>query len=147
MGDKRWTPSLVEERLVEAADVLKRLPEERVQGYFSAWPEIVRSVHDAFGWHDPVLKRPWPSPGSIDRMDETMTWLGWLEPDVAKIVWFRASGSRWKSICARVGLQRTAVHQRYLFGHCVIAWRLNGRRVPRNRSRRDVIAMVQSAKA
>ncbi len=147
MSDKRWTPSLVEERLVEAADVLKRLPEERVQGYFSAWPEIVRSVHDAFGWHDPVLKRPWPSPSSIDRMDETMTWLGWLEPDVAKIVWFRASGSRWKSICARVGLQRTAVHQRYLFGHCVIAWRLNGRRVPRNRSRRHVIALVQSAKA
>jgi hypothetical protein len=147
MDDKRWTPSLVEERLVEAADVLKRLPEERVQGYFSVWPEVARSVYDAFGWHDPVLKRPWPSPASIDRMDETMTWLGWLEPDVAKIVWFRASGSRWKSICAKVGLQRTAVHQRYLFGHCVIAWRLNGRRVPRNRSRRHVIAMVQSAKA
>jgi len=147
MDDKRWTPSLVEERLVEAADVLKRLPEERVQGYFSVWPEVVRSVYDASGWHDPVLKRPWPSPASIDRMDETMTWLGWLEPDVAKIVWFRASGSRWKTICARVGLQRTAVHQRYLFGHCVVAWRLNGRRVPRNRSRRYVIAMVQSAKA
>ena len=147
MGDKQWTPTLVEERLVEAADVLKRLPEERVQGYFSVWPEVVRSVFDAFGWHDPVLKRPWPSPASIDRMDETMTWLGWLEPDVAKIAWLRASGSRWKTICARVGLQRTAVHQRYLFGHCVVAWRLNGRRVPRNRSRRHVIAMVQSAKA
>ena len=147
MGDKRWTPSLVEERLVEAAGVLKWLPEERVQGYFSVWPEVVRSVHDAFGWHEPVLRRPWPSPASIDRMDETISWLRWLEPDVAKIVWLRASGNRWKSICVEVGLQRTAVHQRYLFGHCVIAWRLNGRRVPRNRSRRYVIAMVQSAKA
>ena len=142
-----WTPLLVEERFVEAAGVLKRLPEERVQGYFSVWPEVVRSVHDAFGWHEPVLRRPWPSPASIDRMDETISWLRWLEPDVAKIVWLRASGNRWKSICVEVGLQRTAVHQRYLFGQCVIAWRLNGRRVPRNRSRRDVIAMVQSAKA
>ena len=147
MGNKHWTPLLVEEQLVESAGVLKRLPEERGQGDFSAWPEIGRSVYDAFGWHDPVLKRPWPSPASIDRMDKAMIWLQWLEPDVAKIVWLRASGDRWKRICGKVGLQRTAVHQRYLFGHCVIAWRLNGRRVPRNRSRRDVIAMVQSAKA
>ena len=58
MGDKHWTPLLVEEQLAEAADVLKRLPEEQVQGYFSTWPEVVRSVYDAFGWHDSVLKRP-----------------------------------------------------------------------------------------
>ena len=49
MGDKHWTPLLVEEQFAEAADVLKRLPEERVQGYFSTWPEVVRSVYDAFG--------------------------------------------------------------------------------------------------
>ena len=147
MGNNHWTAPLVEERLAEAVGVLKRLPEERVQGYFSAWPDVVLDANESFGWHDPVLRRPWPSPGSIDRMDETMRWLQWLEPDVARICWFRAAGKRWKTICGKVGLQRTAVHQRYLFGHCVIAWRLNGHRLPRNRSRRDVIAMVQSAKA
>ncbi len=147
MSDKRWTAPLVEERLVEAASVLKRLPEEKVQGYFSAWPDVVHNIHESFGWHDPVLRRPWPSPGSIDRMDETIQWLQWLEADVARICWFRAAGERWKIICGRVGLQRTAVHQRYLFGHCVIAWKLNGHRVPRNCSRRKVIEMVQSAKA
>ena len=147
MGNNHWTPILVEERLAEAAAVLKRLPEEKVQGYFSAWPDVVHDLNESFGWHDPVLRRPWPSPGSIDRMDETMQWLQWLDPDVAKICWFRAAGKRWKTICGKVGLQRTAVHQRYLFGHCVIAWRLNGHRLPSNRSRRDVIAMVQSAKA
>ena len=147
MSNDPWTASLVEERLAEAAGVLKRLPEEKVQGYFSAWPDVVHNIHESFGWHDPVLRRPWPSPGSIDRMDEAMQWLQWLEADVAKICWFRAAGERWKKICGRVGLQRTAVHQRYLFGHCVIAWKLNGRRVPRNCSRRKVIEMVQSAKA
>lgn len=146
MSNDRWTAPLVEERLAEAAGVLKRLPEEKVQGYFSAWPDVVHNIHESFGWHDPVLRRPWPSPGSIDRMDETMQWLQWLEPDVARICWFRAAGERWKIICTRVGLQRTAVHQRYLFGHCVIAWKLNGRRLPRNCSRRKVIEMVQSAK-
>ena len=146
MSNDRWTASLVEERLAEAAGVLKRLPEEKVQGYFSAWPDVVHNIHESFGWHDPVLRRPWPSPGSIDRMDEAMQWLQWLEADGAKICWFRAAGERWKKICGRVGLQRTAVHQRYLFGHCVIAWKLNGHRVPRNCSRRKVIEMVQSAK-
>ena len=146
MSNDRWTAPLVEERLAEAAGVLKRLPEEKVQGYFSAWPDVVHNIHESFGWHDPVLRRPWPSPGSIDRMDETMQWLQWLEPDVARICWFRAAGERWKIICTRVGWQRTAVHQRYLFGHCVIAWKLNGRRLPRNCSRRKVIEMVQSAK-
>lgn len=147
MSNDPWTASRVEERLAEAAGVLKRLPEEKVQGYFSAWPDVVHNIHESFGWHDPVLRRPWPSPGSIDRMDEAMQWLQWLEADVAKICWFRAAGERWKKICGRVGLQRTAVHQRYLFGHCVIAWKLNGHRVPRNSSRRKVIEMVQSAKA
>ena len=72
MSNDRWTASLVEERLAEAAGVLKRLPEEKVQGYFSAWPDVVHNIHESFGWHDPVLSRPWPSPGSIDRMDEAM---------------------------------------------------------------------------
>ena len=41
-----WTPSLVEERLAEAAFVLKRLPEPRRQGYFSTWPEVIHSFAD-----------------------------------------------------------------------------------------------------
>ena len=44
-----WTPSLVEERLAEAAFVLKRLPEPRRQGYFSTWPEIIHSFADKVG--------------------------------------------------------------------------------------------------
>ena len=44
-----WTPSLVEERLAEAASVLKRLPEPRRQGYFSVWPEVIHSFADKVG--------------------------------------------------------------------------------------------------
>ena len=32
MAEMHWTPTLVEERFVEAADVMKRLPEVRVPG-------------------------------------------------------------------------------------------------------------------
>ena len=64
-----------------------------------------------------------------------------------KIIWLRAHGERWKTICWTVGMARTAAHRHWLYGLCVLAWKLNGRRIPRNRSRLDVIAMVQSAKA
>ena len=131
MGDKHWTPSLVEERLAEAASVLQRLPEKRVQGYFSAWPEVVRNFWDTYGMHDPVLKRPWPSSASIDRMDEALVWLQWLEPMDAKIVWSRALGERWKATCSRAGLSRTAAWERWVMGLCVIALKLNRQPIPR----------------
>ena len=139
MVDDHWTPLRVEERLVEAAEVLSHLPEPRVQGFFSTWPPVVHEFWEAFGWNETKVLRPWPSPAAIDRMDETMTWLAWLEPAEAKIVWLRASGERWKAICWKVGLARTAAHQNWLYALCVIAWRLNGRRLSRNVSKRRVI--------
>ena len=126
MAEERWTASRVEARMADAADVLKRLPEDRVQGYVSAWPEIVRSVHESFGWQEPVLKRPWPSPGSIDRMDEAMRWLAWLEPVDARIVWERAAKTRWKPICYRVGMTRATAWRHWVAGLALIALRLNG---------------------
>ncbi len=146
MGEKHWTPLLVEEQLAEAADVLKRLPEEQVQGYFSTWPEVVRSVYDAFGWHDSVLKRPWPSPASIDRMDEAMRWLRWLEPADAKIVWSRASGKRWKPICYVAGMGRTAAWERWVMGLCVIAMKLNGTDIPKRPARLRAMATIMRSR-
>lgn len=58
MSNDRWTAPLVEERLAEAAGVLKRLPEEKVQGYFSAWPDVVHNIHESFGWHDRCCEGP-----------------------------------------------------------------------------------------
>jgi len=42
-------------------------------------------------------------------------------------------------------LQRSAAHEHWLYALCVIAWRLNRRKVPRLRSRRYVIEMVKGA--
>ncbi len=145
MADIRWTASLVEERMVEAADTLRRLPEERVQGYFSTWPPVIRDYWEAFGREDVRLRRGPPSAAAIDRMDEAMTWLAWLDPAEARIVWLRASGERWKTVCWKVGLARTAAHQHWMYALCVISWRLNGRRLPHNVSRRRVIEEARAA--
>ena len=140
----QWSPSLVEVRLAEAASVLKRLPETRRQGYFSTWPEIIHDFADKVG-QEPRQLRFLPSAAAISRMEETLGWTVGLDPIDGKIVWLRASGERWKSICWTVGLQRSAAHEHWLYALCVIAFRLNGRRFKRNLSKREVIELAGSA--
>ena len=41
-----WTRDMVEERITEAAAVLRRLPPVRVAGYFGTWPEIQRTAKE-----------------------------------------------------------------------------------------------------
>ena len=140
-----WTPSLVEERLSEAAFVLKRLPADRRRGYFNVWPQIVHDFADKVG-QEPRPMRVLPSPAAISRMEETLSWTVGLDPIDGKIVWMRAHGERWKAICWSVGMQRSAAHEHWLYALCVIAFRLNGRRLNRKHSKRHVIAQAESAK-
>jgi flavin-binding protein dodecin len=145
MAETRWTPSVIEERFVEAADVMKRLPDVRVPGYFNTWPKVLREFADLVGQEPAPMRRPRPSPNAISRMEETLDWLKWLEPIDRKVVWLRASGERWKTVCWKVGLRRAAAHEHWLYALCVIAWRLNGWRNPVKDSRRQVISKFRTA--
>ncbi len=146
MGDIQWTPSIVETYMAEAADVLGRLPDARMRGYVTTWPPMVREFWESFGWQEAVLKRPPPSAAAIDRMDMALQWLVWLDAVDARIVWLRACGRPWKEVCWKVGLARAAANQHWLFSLCVIAWKLNGRALPRHMSKRMLIAATREAK-
>ncbi|CUA90642.1 hypothetical protein Ga0061061_11444 [Chelatococcus sambhunathii] len=139
MADTTWTPSMVEERFVEAADVMKRLPEVRVPGYYSLWPKVIHEFADLVQQEPPRLRRPPPAPDAISRMEETLEWLRWLEPTDARIVWLRANGERWKVVCYHVGLARAAANEHWLYALCLIAWRLNGWHLAQPRSKRRLI--------
>jgi hypothetical protein len=145
MSDVIWTPSLVEERLVEAADILRRLPNQPIRGYFNTWPQMAYQFSDLVSQEMPRLKRSWPAPDAISRMEDALTWAIGLDPVDSKIVWLRASGVRWKVVCGTVGLARAACHEHWLYALCLIAVRLSGRHLPRNCSRRRVIAEVRAA--
>lgn len=134
-----WAREQVEERLVEAADVMKRLPEVRVPGFFSLWPKIAYEFGDLVGQEPPRLRRPPPAPDAISRMEATLAWLAWLEPDDAKLVWARAEGTPWKAICWRFGVARATAHRRWEYGLSVITWRLNRRPIPAKWSRRFLV--------
>ena len=138
-----WTVEDIETRLEEAAQVMKRLPPVRVPGYFNTWPSMAADFADLVGREPRPMRLPPPSPGAISRMEEALTWLRWLEPIDAKIVWGRASGERWKSICWRVGLERAAANEHFQYALCLIAWRLKGRRRLPPGSRRAFIGVAR----
>ena len=142
-SDPIWTPKLVEERLADAAAVLRRLPEPRRQGYFNTWPRHSYEFGDLVGQEPRQTSLPPPSPASISRMEETLTWTFHLDPIDGRIVWMRAYNAPWKAICWKVGLQRSAANERWLYGLCVMALKLNRQPVPTKRSRRYVIERVR----
>lgn len=130
-----WTREQVEERLDEAADVMKRMPAVKVQGYYNLWPSVVREFADLVGQEPQRLRRPPPAPDAISRMEETLGWLAWLEPEDARLVWMRAERARWRAICQRFGIARATAHRRWEYALCVILWRLDKRPLPRKWSR------------
>ena len=134
-----WTPDRVRDRLTEAADVLKRLPAERVQGYFNLWPEVVHDFADQVGRMPEPMRLPPPPPAAITRMEDTLDWVKFLSPEDARLVWARAEGAPWKAICWRFGVARATANRRWQYGLAVITLRLNGRPAPVKRSRMFLI--------
>jgi Domain of unknown function (DUF6362) len=101
-----WDKQAVAMRLGEAADVLARLPDERVRGLYDMWPKLI----GAPGKH---ARPAAAAPEAIDRLDEVLGWLMWLDPEERQLVWLRAEGLPWKRITRRLGIGRTTAWQRW----------------------------------
>jgi hypothetical protein len=118
MSEQRWDKDSVARRLEKAADVLARLPEEKVCGIYDLWPRLV-------GASCASVSPAAPAPDAIDRLDEALGWLMWLDPDERRLVWLRAEGLPWKRITNRLGIGRTTAWQRWTMALLKIATRLN----------------------
>ena len=122
MGD--WTPAMVEARLESAADVFRSLPEVKPQGYFNAWPDIVRTSREIAAM-EPQPMRVWPSAAAITRLEQTFDWVLWIEEAERKLVWSRAARVPWKQISGELGCDRTTAWRRWQLALTKIAARLN----------------------
>jgi hypothetical protein len=118
MSGQRWDQGAVARRLEEAADVLARLPEHQVRGLYGLWPRIV-------GAPCASARPAAAAPAAIDRMDEALRWLFWLDHEERWLVWMRAEGLPWKRITHRLGIGRTTAWQRWTTALLKIALRLN----------------------
>jgi hypothetical protein len=140
-----WTVEVVEARLVEAAEVMHRLPPVRVHGYFNTWASMISEFAARVGQQPEATRLSPPPPAEISRTEEALGWLRWLEAEDAKLVWARTERAPWKMICWRFGIGRATAHRRWQYGLSLIAWRLNGRRPPAKRSRSFVVERVRGA--
>jgi hypothetical protein len=123
--DVCWTPRLVETRLAEAADTLRRLPEHCANRYRSTWPPINEDCGtDSKPTRTSKPLTP-PSAAAIDRMDAALFWLGWLDRGDQQIVWSRARGCPWKIITREHAIERTTAWRHWTAALIVIAARLN----------------------
>lgn len=138
-----WTPSMVEERLIEAAAILRRLPTSRTQGYFTTWPAMVVEFCDLVGQTPEPMRRGPPSAAAISRMEVALTWVQWLECEDAKLLWMRAERKSWKEICWRFGIARATANLRMEYALSVIVWKLNRRPLPSKWSRRFLVNRVR----
>ena len=118
MSGQHWDRAAVARRLEEAADVLARLPEWRVREFYDLWPRIV-------GAPCASARPAAAAPAAIDRMDDALGWLMWLEPEERRIVWMRAEGLPWKRITHRLGIGRTTAWQRWTVALLKVTTRLN----------------------
>jgi len=98
---------------------------------------------DLVGQMPEPMRPPPPSAAANSRMQVTLGWMPWLETVDAKILWLRASGTRWKKICWDVGLARAAAYEHWLCALCVIAWRLNCKARVKPIGRRRLIARLR----
>ena len=81
-----WTTEMVEARLEDAAQVMRRLPNVRTPGYFNTWPAMFLEFADLIGQEPQPMRLPPPSAVAITRMEEALGWLRWLDGDDAKLV-------------------------------------------------------------
>lgn len=120
-----WSAQDVADRFQEAASTARRLPSANVQGYFNAWPTIVRTQWEAFAGEEPVRRCQPPSPQEVARMLEVMRWVVWLQVEQRHLVWMRAKRYGWRDICTRFGVGRTTAWQRWQEAVQQVAEKLN----------------------
>ena len=94
MIEPRWDQERVARRLEEAVDVLARLPEERVRGFYDLWPRLVGEPSRS---GQPAAAAPRRSTGWTRCWAGCAGWSpmsgGW---------WLRAEGMPWKRITHRL---------------------------------------------
>jgi hypothetical protein len=114
MGEGIFDRQYVACRVREACDTLRRLPAGQIQGYRSAWPEMMAECIDAAGG-DSVVRLAAASPRAIDRMLEVFGWFFHLRdrPHLAAALWMTCGRGMGPSRAgALLGIHRDTVRNR-----------------------------------
>jgi hypothetical protein len=134
----KYTFRLVEDRLIEAWQMLMRLPDREAgwlsSGTMSVWRMVTREVGDAAADDAPMARTSLTS-REVDRMNETLAWLDLAEEGERKLIGLAirqlASGAsrvRWRELNRHFGRTRGTgelLRKRYSRAIMKICMRLN----------------------
>ncbi len=125
MRDKVWTMKAVAAEFRFAAEVMKRLPPVKVQGYHNTWPPILLDFYEMLTG-EPRKKVILPNAIEISRMERVIfEWIRVLDAEETKLVWARAEGKQWKELTYCFGYGRTRLWEIYNLALAKIAGMLN----------------------
>ena len=120
-----WTENKVSERFKEAHRVAQRLPPANARGYFNSWPTIIRQSWERLSDDEGHRSAMEPSPRSIERMQEVMRWVQWLDVDDRLLMWEFAKGTPRGDIATGLGISRATLWRRWKSALHMIALHLN----------------------
>lgn len=92
-----WTEKIVMAFMEEAAEIHRCIPEVRVPGYHSMWPDTLKDDWERY--YDMLYarrRRNYALPKQVDFMEEVMRWLRWLNVIEQRVIWARANNIPWK---------------------------------------------------
>ena len=121
-----WTDEMVFAYIEKAAEICKKLPGVRPQGYFTVWPPILRDLMEIIQSDVPdKTSRGYATPREVSFHDYVGTWLRWPNADEARVIWLRAEGKPWKVVEYKLNISETTGRRRLNFGIMKIVAKLN----------------------
>ncbi len=124
---EQWTAEKVAERFESCVKTLRKLPSAGMMGYVSAWPDIVYTPQE-IARQEPNPIRLAALPDEITRMEETLTWITWVNPGERKLIWLRAYRVPWRAIARETGFPKTSAQRYWDVALSKIARRLEAER-------------------
>ena len=121
---EKWTTTTVVKRFEECVSTLRKLPGAHRLNYINYWPDIIYSERE-LAHQAPTPIKLWATPEQITRMDETLSWLGWVNQVERRLIWLRAEGARWREMARRTGFPKTSAQRYYQGGLLKIAQQLS----------------------
>jgi hypothetical protein len=113
--------------LREACRILERTPfpkGSRPAQLRAGWPDVVREAADAYGYTATRNRPALPSPLELDRMDEALRWLLWVEGTERTVLFARACGVTWRALQEKLDTSYPTLAKIHGRGLTLIAARL-----------------------
>lgn len=103
----------VERRIMRAFKTLRVQPHPTRTGGGSAWPEVLQSREDAYGYTEVAMPRFRPTHFDVGDMLTALDWVRVLTKSDCKLLWWRSFDVSFKQIGLRLGRSDETARRRY----------------------------------